>query len=297
MSVGRNRMQSLIHLFFLTFTVASSSTGLAQTIPELPSLREQAAIQQSWLEYRLDNVLPKLMRENNVDMWIVQMSEYNEDPVFRALVSPTRFAARRRSIFVFYDRGPDEGVERLALGGGTQGGVYQAVEDVEDPSREIYLDVQWRVLRRIVEERRPETIAINVSHTHAFSDGLASGERELLEQALGPKWTARMEPKELLPLHYLAIRVPPMDEHYVKMMEIVHGLIATAFSNEVVTPGETTNADVVWWLRQQVHDRAMSSSVSILGVIRRTSALVYKLGTSDLPTARSAAALRVSRQS
>jgi hypothetical protein len=231
----------------------------AQEIPKLPSLREQAEIRQAWLAERLDTVLPRLMRENHVDMWIVQMSEYNEDPVFRALVSPTRFAARRRSVFVFNDRGEEQGVERLALGGGDQGGVYQTVRDPEDPSREIYLDVQWKQLRRIVEERRPETIAVNVSHTHAFSDGLASGERELLEQALGPEWTSRFVRAELLPLHYLAIRTPSMLPHYETMMEIVHGLIGTAFSSEVITPGVTTNTDVVWWLRQQVHDRAMDS--------------------------------------
>ena len=127
----------------------------AQEIPELPSLREQVEIRQEWLVQRLETVLPRLMRENHIDMWIVQMSEYNEDPVFRALVSPTRFAARRRSIFVFYDRGPDEGVERLALGGGDQGGAYIAVREADNPGRELYLDAQWRMLREVVEERRP----------------------------------------------------------------------------------------------------------------------------------------------
>jgi len=236
-----------------------AATLSAQDIPTLPSLREQAKIRQDWLRDRLETVLPRLMRENHVDMWIVQTSEYNEDPVFRALVSPTRFFARRRSIFVFYDRGPEAGVERITIGGGTEGGLYTAAKDPENPEREVYLDVQWRALRHVVEERRPETIAVDVSQAFAFSDGLASGERELLERALGPKWTSRFVPAELLPLDYLAIRVPSMMPHYVEMMKIVHDLIATAFSNEVITPGVTTNTDVVWWLRQQVHDRAMGS--------------------------------------
>jgi hypothetical protein len=243
----------------LWISVFLASSAAAQEIPRLPSLREQAEIRQGWLAERLETVLPRLLRENHVDMWIVQMSEYAEDPVFRALTSPTRFAARRRSIFVFFDRGPEKGIERLALGGGDQGGLYQTVRDPEDPSRELYLDVQWRLLRQIVEERKPETIAIDVSRTHSFSDGLASGERELLEAALGPKWTARFVPAELLPLYYLAIRTPSMLPHYKVMMQVVHGLIATAFSSEVITPGVTTTTDVVWWLRQQVHDRAMDS--------------------------------------
>jgi len=240
-------------------SLIAATSAFAQEIPQLPPLREQAEIQQGWLEDRLTDVLPALMREQNIDMWIVQMSEYNEDPVFRALVSPTQFAARRRSIFVFYDRGPGEGVERLALGGGNQGGIYTSVRAPEEPGRELYLDAQWRMLRELVEERDPDVIGINVSHTHAFSDGLASGERELLENALGPKWTSRMVPAELLPLHFMAKRVPAMLPYYQNMMKIVHGLISTAFSSEVVTPGKTTNADVVWWLRQQVHDRAMNS--------------------------------------
>ncbi len=239
--------------------VAFVATSAAQEIPRLPSLREQAEIRQEWVAKRLETVLPALMRENRVDMWIVQMSEYNEDPVFRALVSPTAFAARRRTIFVFYDRGEEEGVERLSLGGGNQGDLYQAIRDPADPSRELYLDSQWRVLRQVVEERQPDTIAVNISHTHAFSNGLAAGERELLEQALGPKWTARLIRTELLPMNYLAIRVPEMLPHYQKMMQIAHRLISTAFSNKVITPGETTNTDVLWWLRQQVHDRAMDS--------------------------------------
>jgi len=32
------------------------------------------------------------------------MREYNEDPVFTSLVSPTTFAARRRTIYVFHDK-------------------------------------------------------------------------------------------------------------------------------------------------------------------------------------------------
>ena len=90
------------------------------------TLRQQAAVQQAWVKERLDVNLAKVMRDHAVDMWVVSMREYNEDPVFRALVSPTAFAARRRTIYVFYDRGPAEGVERLALGGGSMGGLYEA---------------------------------------------------------------------------------------------------------------------------------------------------------------------------
>ena len=97
--------------------------------PDRPfgTLRDQAARQQQWLEERLTTVLPALMRKHGVQMWVVPMREYNEDPVFSSLVAPTTFAARRRTIYVFFDAGGDQGIERLALGGTSQGGLFQAV--------------------------------------------------------------------------------------------------------------------------------------------------------------------------
>src|SRR5712691_8646722 len=102
---------------------APTRTLTASPTRPLGTLREQAALQQEWLRYRLDSVLPALMRKHGIAMWVIPMREYNEDPVFWALVSHTTFFARRRTIYVFSDRGPDKGVERLALGGTSQGGV------------------------------------------------------------------------------------------------------------------------------------------------------------------------------
>ena len=112
----------------MTLPLLAVATLLVQSTPLRPlgTLREQAAIQQEWLRYRLDSVLPRLMRKYGVAMWVIPLREYNEDPVFWALVSPTTFFARRRTIYVFHDRGPERGVDRLALGGTSQGGLYEA---------------------------------------------------------------------------------------------------------------------------------------------------------------------------
>lgn len=225
----------------------------------LPPLREQAGIQQQWLKARLERLLPALMRKHGVQMWLVVCREYNEDPVFLSLVSPTTFAARRRTIYVFYDRGPEKGVERLALGGGSNGGLYTVYRDPEVEGREIYGEGQWVLLRKLIDERKPATIAVNISHTHAFSDGLSSAEREKLEDALGPENRKRLVRAENLPLAYISLRLPEMLPTYRQMMETVHSLIARAFSNEVITPGKTTNLDVVWWLRQQVSNQGLGT--------------------------------------
>jgi Xaa-Pro aminopeptidase len=231
----------------------------------LGTLREQAAVQQQWLRYRLDSVLPGLMRQYGIRMWIVPMREYNEDPVFWSLVSATTFAARRRTIYVFFDRGPAQGVERLALGGTSQGGLYQAVfaRDTIDPTigrrPELMGRGQWDLLRRIVEERDPATIAVDISHTHAFSDGLSAGEWEQLAAALPPVYLGRVVRAENLPLDYQAIRAPAMLPVYRRMMEVVWTIIDTAFSSAVIVPGRTRTDDVAWWMRQRVNDLGLST--------------------------------------
>ncbi|MEZ4985344.1 MAG: hypothetical protein R2795_09965 [Saprospiraceae bacterium] len=54
---------------------------MAQTpLPQLLSLRERAAITDEILEDRLDHLLPQLMRQTGIDMWIIISREYNEDP-------------------------------------------------------------------------------------------------------------------------------------------------------------------------------------------------------------------------
>ncbi len=239
--------------------LVAADPPLPATPKLLPPLREQATIRQEWLKLRLERVLPALMRKHGVQMWLVICREYNEDPVFYSLVSPTVFAARRRTIYVFFDRGEKEGVERLALGGGSNGGLYTVYRDPEVENRELWGQGQWVLLRKLIEERNPATIAVDISRTHAFSDGLSAGEREALEDALGPKWLSRMVRAENLVLEYVSTRVPEMVPTYRQIMEIAHNLIERAFSNEVIKPGVTTNTDVAWWLRQQLHDLGLGT--------------------------------------
>jgi len=97
--------------------VYPQETGPFWSARPFGTLRQQAEVQQKWLEERLEVNLPKIMRQQGVDMWVVSMREYNEDPVFWGLIDPTTFAARRRTIYIFFDQGPEEGVRRSALGG------------------------------------------------------------------------------------------------------------------------------------------------------------------------------------
>ena len=76
------------------------------------------------LKDRLENLLPRLMREAGLDMWIVINREYAEDPVYLTLVPEPVFSARRTTMLVFHDRGADQGVDRLTVSRYAMEGFY-----------------------------------------------------------------------------------------------------------------------------------------------------------------------------
>lgn len=239
------------------------------------TLREQADRQQRWLAARLATVLPALMRTHGIDMWIVPMREYAEDPVFSSLVSPTSFAARRRTIYVLFDKCSASGrtdsgdgacLERLALGGSSQGGVfttYRSTLGVEaavgGPQAELWGDEQWSLLRRVVEERNPKVIGIDYSRVFAFSDGLTHGEYLGMTDALGDRWTARLKPAEQLPLQFIASRVADEEAFYGQLQQLVWELVGEMYSAKVIVPGKTRTSDLVWWWRQRVNDLGLGT--------------------------------------
>ena len=260
------RTLALAPALAIALTLAPARSN-AQEHP-LGTLREQAQVRQEWLRLRLERVLPRLMREQDVGMWIVPVREYNEDPVFWSLVSPTTMAARRRTIYVFCDRGPAAGVERIAIGGSAQGGLYRVVRDpgaalgTAGPQvrpAEPWGPEQWQLLPPIVQACDPRTIAVNISHTHAFSDGLTAGEWEQLQAALPARYRERIVRRELLPLHFIEERLPEMMPTYVRMQQVAHDVIRTAFSEQVITPGQTRTEDVVWWMRQRLSDLGLDT--------------------------------------
>ena len=244
-----------------------------QSDPRRPlgTQREWAQLQQEWLRLRLERTLPMLMRRDSVDMWVVPMREYNEDPVFSSIVAPTTFSARRRTIYVFYDRGGDKGIERLALGGTSQGGLYTAVRSELAATNvssgrttaELWGSAQWDVLTKVIRDRKPRKIALDIDTTFAFADGLTLGEYTgmLSREVLKPQgeWRAQIVPAGRLAVDMIAIRQPEEENTFDRMNRLTWDIIEEAFSSRVITPGTTRTSDVVWWMRQRMADYGLTT--------------------------------------
>jgi Xaa-Pro aminopeptidase len=284
-----------LRVLLTAVALAIAAPAAAQSAPERPfgTLREQAAMQQAWLRKRLDTFLPGLMRTHGIDMWVVSMREYNEDPVFSAIVAPETFAARRRTIYVFFDRCAATGkaaeascVERIALGGTSQGGVFEArrattaaAGDVgRGQQAELWGDDQWLALKAVVAERNPKVIGINRSTVFAFSDGLSSGELKGMTALLGEPWVSRFKDAEGLPLDLIAARLPEEEAFYTRMQELVWAMSQEMFSARTIVPGTTRTSDLVWWWRQRTNDLGLGTWFQPSIEVQRRGATEHDLG-------------------
>lgn len=219
------------------------STALAS--PAVSTLRDRPAVENRLIEDRLESLLPTLMRETGIDMWLVIAREYNDDPVFLSLVPKPRFTARRTTMLVFFDRGPELGVERLTVSRYPLGSLYEPVWEGGD------LDAQWQQLAEVIAERNPNTIAVNVSDTWPTADGLSHSLYTRLQSALGPNLAARLSSSEQLIVRWLETRTAAEVEVWQRAVAFARQTIATAFSDQVITPGETTLGEVAWYIHEQ----------------------------------------------
>jgi len=229
--------------------------------PVILTQREQAKVIDDLLEDRLRSVLPKLMRREGIDLWIVMSSEYNEDPVIRTFLPATWFAARRTTMLVMVDRGTDKEMEYLAVSRYDVGKIFKRSWDPDAQPD------QWAQLGKIIAERNPKKIGVNMSDHYGHADGLTHSHHEKLVKALPKKLQGTVVSAEKLAVSWLETRTDREMVIYQQICRIAHDIIKEGFSEKVIHPGITTTDDVVWWYREKIKELKLDTwfqpSVSI----------------------------------
>ncbi|MFN1835166.1 M24 family metallopeptidase [Balneola sp. MJW-20] len=236
-------------IFLFAVVILLTITGLqAQSVPEILPMRERAKVIDDLLEDKIKNTLPSLMRQSDIDMWVVVSREYNEDPVIETLLPATWLAARRRTILVMFDRGEEEGVETLAVARYDVGTMFKRAWDPENEPD------QWERLRQIITERDPDKIGVNLSDNWGLADGIVATDLEQMKEAIGENLSSRIVSAEKLAVAWLETRTDREMQIYPNIVRIAHDIIAEGFSEKVIQPGVTTTEDVVWWYREKIRE-------------------------------------------
>lgn len=220
-----------------------------QILPEV----ERARVVDEILADRFDNLLPQLMDDTDIDIWVVISREYNEDPVLRTMLPATWLNARRRTILLFYRDAESNTFEKLAVARYNLGENIKSAWDKEkEPD-------QWKRLMQLIEVRNPKKIGLNFSEDFKIADGLVKTDYEAFMGKLPKKLHKKVVSAEALAVRWIETRTERELIVYDQLVDITHDIIAEAFSEKVITPGITTTTEVEWWMRQRVTDLGLET--------------------------------------
>lgn len=244
-------LAATLTLFTAGVEAAEQGRVIASADRAVLATRERVEPESAMLADRLENLLPGLMEETGIDLWLVLNREYAEDPVYFTLVPQPSFAARRTTMLVFH-RLEDGRVDRLTVNRYPLGEPYESAWEGGS------LDEQWKALAELIVERDPGRIGINVSEHWPEADGLTHGLHDKLLAALPEDFHDRLEPAEDLVIRWLETRSEAELDVYPHIVSIARGVIAEAFSGRVITPGVTTTDDVAWYIRGRFEELGLA---------------------------------------
>ena len=239
-------------LALLLLALGPGATAAARVDYALPSLAAQEALRDGTLERRIEQLLPGLMRRAGIDVWLLIAREYNDDPVLQTFLPARWPTARRRTILLIHDRGPEAGLETLALARYPVGRFKAAWDPEAEPD-------QWAALAAKLEALDPQVVAVNRSENFALADGLTSTEYAQLAAALSPALRGRLASAEPLAVGWLETRLPEERVRHAEAVALAHALLAEGLSSAVVTPGETRTDALAWWFLEALRDRGLTS--------------------------------------
>lgn len=236
--------------YFVLFICLLSFNAFSQAIL---SIKERATVIDEILEDKFNTLLPKLMDQSGIDLWVVISREYNEDPVIKTMLPATWLNARRRTILVFYRDKNANTIEKLAVARYNVGkSIKRAWDKEKNPD-------QWGRLIEIIKERNPKAIGLNFSKDHNIADGLDKTDYDEFMTNLPRAMHRKVVSAEQLAVRWIETRTPKEMVIYNQLVSITHEIIAEAFSEKVITPGVTTTTDVEWWMRQKVNDLGLKT--------------------------------------
>jgi hypothetical protein len=141
---------------------------------------------------RLQTLLPGLMRQAGVSMWLLIGREYHEDPVLKTMLPATWLSAAAPHRAGGVRPGTGKGIGMPGRGPlQRRFGVQERLGADKEPD-------QWKRLVQLIEERQPRNIALNFSEEYAHADGITHSEYAQLMQYLPETYRGKVVSGEKL---------------------------------------------------------------------------------------------------
>ena len=194
---------------------------------------------------KFDLILPGALRDNNVDMWIHVVKSGQRDALQLDLGGWTEYRVWEPvSYYIFTDLGGDR-IERILLAAEDPDGLYDMGGSGND-------------LKKIVEERDPKVIAINMSDALPIADGISHTEYLRLTKRLGKKYTDRFVSADKVITDFRVRRVQLEIIAFANALEMQRQVMEQALRR--IKPGITTPEEIGWWATDQLLEQGIPPS-------------------------------------
>jgi len=248
--------------------------GIMPNLPQIMPVRKQVEVTTRILGNRLDTILPVALREADIDMWLIICQEDNLDPVYRTMIPMDTFP-KVLQMLVFFDRGKENGVERINLSMTDTSDLY------EKPWKGGNHPEQWSLLSEIIEKRDPRRMGINIGDVNWAAGGLTKNLYNQLVQTLPKKYVNRLTSAEVACNRWAMTLTDEELALYPHISSIARQIIAHCFSLSSITPGVTTVEDLNWTFWQICSDFGLEQCFKPYFTICRSESANKKHPLSD----------------
>ena len=108
-------------------------------------------------------------------------------------------------------------------------------------------------LKRLIEEKDPKRIALNMSKEFAVCDGFSIGLYQMFKESLGEDIMNKMVNDDLLAMKFMEIRTPTELKLMPEVMSVAHDIMERMYTTDVIKPGITTTNDLEWFMKEEVN--------------------------------------------
>ena len=239
------------------------------------TLQQLFTLQDEILLERLNTLLPQVMKETQTDMWIVIGDEYNEGPCVRSFLPSSFFHARRTAAFLFYREGdtvsraivskPDFSIAQfytpvlLKPKGFDWEAFYTNFAPQYDIEKIRAMEEEdlWTCIGRMVREKNPATISLELSENTPFADGLSKTNYDRLVTHLDPQFHERIISAEEITIRWLETRIDTEIDLMSYITDQTRAIIRDCYSRKTITSGTTTIGEARFYLMERATNLGM----------------------------------------
>ena len=180
-------------------------------VQNIVSERRQVEVMQTWVDWRIEHVLPRLMDHHGMEAWVLLRGDEPAYLTLTAANSEGMILTMPRYLLL---RRAGERIERREM--------QEADELLSN-----------------LPELDPKTIAVS------------EDDRERLQEIVPGNLQPRLQGSMNLEREFLQEQTPDAISVFEHVARVANEIYAEAFSNMAVTPDVTTSDDLNWWIRDR----------------------------------------------